>query len=150
MRVALTGHRPERLRGQEVQVSKFISQQLKELYEPTKENVAYCSMALGADSIFAMDTMINKNYDLICCYPFHKKMSDFEEFFNKKYKTVFVSETKYNSNKQYFLRDKYMVDNCDVLLAVWDGVEQGGIWLTIKYARKCGKKIIYHMIDRGE
>jgi hypothetical protein len=31
-------------------------------------------------------------------------------------------------------RSWWMVDNCDVLLALWDGVEQGGTWYTILYA----------------
>ena len=37
-----------------------------------------------------------------------------------------------------------MVDNCDLLLAVWDGVEAGGTWLTVNYARKIGKPIVYY------
>jgi hypothetical protein len=36
-----------------------------------------------------------------------------------------------------------MVDDCDVLLAVWDGIRVGGTWDTIKYARANRKKIIY-------
>ena len=36
-----------------------------------------------------------------------------------------------------------MVDNCDLLLAVFDGVEKGGTWLTVDYANKIGKPIEY-------
>ena len=41
------------------------------------------------------------------------------------------------------VRDQYMVDHCDVLLAVWDGIKSGGVWSTIRKAQKAGKKIIY-------
>ena len=40
-------------------------------------------------------------------------------------------------------RDRYMVDNCDVLLAVWDGIKDGGTWRTIQYAMKKKKNIIF-------
>ena len=40
-------------------------------------------------------------------------------------------------------RDQYMVDHCDVLLAIWDGNKSGGVWSTIRKAQKAGKQIIY-------
>ena len=55
----------------------------------------------------------------------------------------FISEV-YTGNRVYWFRDKYMVDNCDLLLAVWDGIEAGGTWLTVNYARKIGKPIVYY------
>ena len=36
-------------------------------------------------------------------------------------------------------RNEWMVDNSDVLLAVWDGVRKGGTWNCIKYAEKVGR-----------
>ena len=33
-----------------------------------------------------------------------------------------------------------MVDDCDILLVVWDGIEVGGSYLTYKYAKEKGKK----------
>lgn len=36
-----------------------------------------------------------------------------------------------------------MVDHCDVLLAVWDGIKSGGVWATIRKAQKAEKQIIY-------
>ena len=40
-------------------------------------------------------------------------------------------------------RDQYMVDHCDVLLAIWDGKKSGGVWSTICKAQKVGKQIVY-------
>ena len=48
------------------------------------------------------------------------------------------------------LRNQYMVDNSDLVLAIWNGKESGGTWNTIKYARKQGKKIQYLMLNDFE
>ena len=45
--------------------------------------------------------------------------------------------------RAYFNAGKYIVDNCDVLLAIWDGVESpnnGGTYQVIEYARKNVKR----------
>ena len=39
------------------------------------------------------------------------------------------------------IRNRMIVDSCDMVLAVWDGTEKGGTYSTIKYARSKGKKI---------
>ena len=38
-------------------------------------------------------------------------------------------------NRKYFMRDKYMVDRANYLIAGWDNIEKGGTWNTIKYAQ---------------
>jgi len=43
-------------------------------------------------------------------------------------------------------RNRYMVDNADLVLAVWNGEKHGGTWYTINYARKKGKPIRYIML----
>ncbi|MGN1099694.1 MAG: DUF1273 domain-containing protein, partial [Christensenellales bacterium] len=35
-------------------------------------------------------------------------------------------------------RNEYMVDESDMLLAVWNGIEKGGTFNTVAYARKKG------------
>jgi hypothetical protein len=39
--------------------------------------------------------------------------------------------------------NRWMVDNCDMLLAPWDGVEQGGTWYTIHCARSKGRPVAH-------
>ena len=39
-------------------------------------------------------------------------------------------------------RNKYMVDNCDILLAVWNG-KPGGSGNTVEYAKSKNKRIIF-------
>lgn len=39
-------------------------------------------------------------------------------------------------------RNEYMVDKADVVLAYWNGEENGGTWYTINYAKKTNKQLI--------
>ena len=140
MRIAITGHRPKRLKGQQKEVKKWLSEQLNK-YECTE---AISGMAQGADQIFAQ-AAVEKNIPLICCYPYRKNFFHQEEqkILNKAEDIKFISEV-YTGNRVYWFRDKYMVDNCDLLLAVWDGIKAGGTWLTINYAQKIGKPVIFY------
>ena len=140
MRIAVTGHRPKRLKGQQKEVKKWLSEQLNK-YECTE---AISGMAQGADQIFAQ-AAVEKNIPLICCYPYRKNFFHQEEqkILNKAKDIKFISEA-YTGNRVYWFRDKYMVDNCDLLLAVWDGIRAGGTWLTINYAQKIGKPVIFY------
>lgn len=46
--------------------------------------------------------------------------------------------SNYKSNNVYQKlqkRNEYMIDEADFVIAVWDGIEKGGTWNAIKYAR---------------
>ena len=146
MHIAVTGHRPKRLRNQQKEVKKWLSEQLDK-YECTE---AISGMAQGVDQIFAQ-VAIEKNIPLICCYPYRKNFFHQEEqkILSKAKDIKFISEV-YTGKRVYWFRDKYMVDNCDLLFAVWDGIKAGGTWLTINYAQKIGKPIIYYNFKENE
>src|SRR5205085_2201316 len=45
----------------------------------------------------------------------------------------------------YFNAGRYVVDHCDVLIAIWDGKEargKGGTAVIVDYARSCGRPLI--------
>lgn len=58
------------------------------------------------------------------------------------YKVKGQTEGEYHPAKMQ-QRNKYMVDNCDILIAVWNGNKKGGTYNCLKYAEKIGKRIIY-------
>lgn len=150
MKIAVTGHRPPRLKGQEEDIYIWFEEQIsmaRLMYGKIDE--VYCGMAQGADQIFYR-AAANSYLRINCCYPWKKKDMDFIEQAALGGTTIAPMLTRiwlydqYPGKKGYIERDRYMVDHCDVLLAVWDGVEEGGTWDTIKYAREKGRPIIYY------
>jgi uncharacterized phage-like protein YoqJ len=55
-----------------------------------------------------------------------------------------VSETKKHAPDLMFfqIRNIAMVDDCELLLALWDGKRGGGTWNCIQYAEKVERKIV--------
>lgn len=58
----------------------------------------------------------------------------------EKYKIKGYKENIYYPAKMQ-KRNQYMVDNSDIVIAVWDG-SKGGTYNCVKYAQKLGKRII--------
>lgn len=136
MILAVTGHRPERLKGQEKMIYEWAVEQLTRL----QPSVVYDGMARGTDQIIA--TAAKKlEIPIICCYPFPKKFYyPIEEWIMENNQVIFVS-SEYSKNA-YHIRDMFMVDHADKLLCVWDGIGGGGTFITRNYALQQGKEII--------
>lgn len=41
----------------------------------------------------------------------------------------------------YMVRNRYMVDASQLVIAIWNGRESGGTAATVQYAERCGRKI---------
>ena len=161
MRVALTGHRPQRLRLPDdetdtawEEIKNWIIKQLIETIEVSylsnEKLDIYCGMASGSDFVFGMTAMFLKINTIIplqlhCILPCknynssHKLYQDMKMYADE---WVELSDKFYNGCDN--ARDQYMVNHCDVLLAIWDGNKSGGVWSTIRKAQKAGKQIIYY------
>jgi uncharacterized phage-like protein YoqJ len=110
-----------------------------------------CGMALGADMLFADAVLeFKRKYPhvrLIAIIPCLGQEKSWNEKQQAKYRYILdnVSETKIISNSEYFdgcmqLRNRHLVETCDLLLAVYDG-KRGGTMQTVEYAKKTGRKI---------
>ena len=101
-------------------------------------------MASGSDIRFGMSLAFINEVKLHCVLPCKEYNSN-----HKYYATLKNVANKWTELSEEFYRgcdnarDQYMVDNCDVLLAIWDGNKSGGVWSTIRKAKKACKKIIY-------
>ena len=135
MRLAITGHRPKRLQGKEKEVESWILNKIDEL----NPDICISGMAEGVDQIFAYSAL-QKNKKLWCIYPYLKKKNFYTIYLEEKADRILYTQKEY-SKDCYFIRDKYLVDNCDILLAVWDGKPNGGTYWTIKYANSINKPI---------
>ena len=108
-------------------------------------------MALGFDTAcFKVLEDVRKKNDIkiIACVP----CRDQYKFFNKKQKAEYgrmidsANEVVYLSENYYdgcmFERNKFMVDNCSVLVSYLN-FNRGGTYQTVKYAVENNVKIIY-------
>lgn len=159
MKVALTGHRPQRLGlpediGDERwdKIETWLIKQLFELYRMATSNgeklIAYCGMASGCDIEFgyivSVTSHVATGIKLVCVLPCNDYNSS-----NQYYNQLKAEADEWIELADEFYkgcdnaRDQYMVDHCDVLIAVWDGIKSGGVWSTIRKAQKAGKQIIY-------
>ena len=150
MIIAFSGHRPGKLGGYNlpnptyIKICKAIDAQLKEL----KPNKVISGMALGIDQ-WAANIAIKLEIPFIAAIPFKgqegKWPKSSQVIFNKLLKKadeqVIVSEGEYSAHKLQ-IRNEWMVDHCDVLMAIWDGTP-GGTGNCVDYARSKDKRIIY-------
>lgn len=150
MIVAFTGHRPDKLGGYKlpnptyIKVCQKIEATLKEL-SPEK---VISGMALGADQ-WAAFISYKLKIPFLAAVPFINQESKWptssQETYNKLIKLasekVIVSDGEYSANKMQ-VRNEWMVDRCDQLIAIWDG-SSGGTGNCVNYAKSKNKSIIY-------
>lgn len=145
MRIAVTGHRPDKL-GREYDYqgpySSFIRQEIKKILQDRNPTQAISGMALGVDTIFAQEAL-NLQIPLLAAIPFNGQECKWPTASQKLYHEILqnalttlhvVCDGGYNSAKMQ-IRNEYMVNNCDVLVAVWNGM-QGGTLNCVRYAEK--------------
>jgi uncharacterized phage-like protein YoqJ len=159
MRVALTGHRPQRLGLpddeldiQWIKIGHWIFNQILNVSD------VYCGMANGSDILIGLNACVikesyrqispemKKNRDLklhcvLPCKNYNESNKYYSKLKNEADEWIELSDKFYKGCDN--VRDQYMVDHCDVLLAIWDGNKSGGVWSTIRKAQKAGKQIIY-------
>lgn len=145
-KVAITGHRADQL-GQ--YIPQYIKAQVCHAYTDLGASLVIQGMADGADLLsakWAYDMHIP--YIAVRPWAGHNSPPVWREWYQnarvyaQKVIVLDPSET-YPGPWVYHNRNKWMVDHCDVLLAIWDGSEAGGTYATIKYA--IGKKPIWHI-----
>jgi uncharacterized phage-like protein YoqJ len=150
MRVAVTGHRPNKLGGDytgEGTMAQKVRQWLRRQLEIRKPDEAVTGMALGVDQWFAEEAL-RLDIDVYACIPcdgqerlwptpsqdrYHLLLN------HPKVRTNVVHPGPYAAWKMQ-KRNQYMVDYSHILLAVWDGTH-GGTGNCVGYAERCGKPV---------
>ena len=158
--ISFTGHRPPRL---EMFGKPYSDEQFKALVKYFKSKLidmndiklAYTGCALGSDSAMAV-SCVDLSIPIISCVPFvgyesrwfnPKDVERFNYLLDFSKDVVFVDEElklspKISKNAKNIIRDKYMVDNSELLIAMYDGNPEGGTYKTITYAESKNKPVI--------
>ena len=111
----------------------------------------YNGMARGFDLAAAESVLsfkkIYPDIELIACIPCPEQSQTFSAVDRERYKRALsgCSEKILLSDKYYsgcmFYRNRFMVDNADVIVS-YLRKKFGGTYYTVRYAEKCGKKVI--------
>jgi uncharacterized phage-like protein YoqJ len=156
MKIAITGHRPHKLWNDYDLVSpgiQRIRQILQGYIDQLKPTTMISGMALGIDTLWA-ELALKNHIPLIAAVPCQdqqlrwplKSQTRYISILKEATAVVFVHNGPYNGSCMQ-LRNQWMVDNCDLLIAVWDGTT-GGTANCVSYATQVGKRtIIIHPVN---
>lgn len=143
MIVAATGHRPKDIDEPFGVVQ--IKARVKLQYAGATRLI--CGMADGFDLLAAQAAM-ELGILITAARPWtnHKVPKDWQEIYEQVLayadKIVVVTEAEtYPGNWVMHKRNEWMVDNCDVVMAYYNGKESGGTFACRNYAKKVGKPV---------
>lgn len=149
MIIAVTGHRPEKLGGySEESFLKLIDFSKQELLK-LKIDKIITGMAIGFDQSVAI-AALEIQVPILAAIPFSSQ----EKIWPKESKDIYNNILKHSLVDSYIVcpggfaawkmqkRNEWMVDNCDLLLALYNGDKTGGARNCIEYAKKQNKQII--------
>lgn len=156
--IMFTGHRSQNLpfgfdesNIKCLKLKQIIKTQLCDLIENEGAINFISGMAIGVDMICAEIVLkLKKEYSHIsleCAIPCESQPDKWGESFKQRYyyilkecdkKTILQKEY---TNDCMHKRNEYMVDNSDIVMAVWNGTKSGTGY-TVEYAKKKGRKIL--------
>lgn len=142
MIIGVTGHRPKRIKGQEKEIKIWLENSLKNLKTENNNLVLISGMAQGVDQIAAY-AALKTGVDLWCYYPYKHRLCSEEEYLIDHAMRIRYESEEYHRSC-YTQRDRRIVDDCDLLLVVWDGIKAGGAWYTYNYAKGHKKNILLY------
>ena len=157
--LSFTGHRPELLPFGENELSaESIRVKTMILDEIMSSAANGCDTFLnggarGGDIIFAEQVLLVKateypNIRLITVVPHEGQANSWSEAWRDRYfrihelSTEVITLASRYSRDCYHVRNRYLVDNADKLLALYNGGATGGTAYTVKYAHEKNREII--------
>lgn len=150
--IAFTGHRPSKLGSYDpmhpsrVMLRKAMWEKIKSISSGEMNFIT--GGALGVDQDAARIAYANQIPFTVaspclnqeCKWPLESQIN-YRKMLSLANKVVYVTQQEYTSTCMQE-RNKWMVDNCDLLVAVWDGTK-GGTYNCIRYAESVKKPIHY-------
>lgn len=135
-----TGHRPDKVGGYGVSVHKRLVDLARAFLRKFRPDEVISGMALGWDIALALASL-TEDIPLTATLPFKnqdakwlKQSRDiWQDAVSRAKKVIIVSEGGYTPAKM-MIRNKYLVDNCDRVVALYNGDKTGGTANCIEYA----------------
>ena len=170
--VGITGHR-DLLQSEILYYKEQIKSYLSELSKNMDKSLLLISpLADGADRLFIeAGKELGLEYEVILPMPIELYAKDFDESSLVEFNSLLIHAKKYSSidiinnrsaedikeycparDEQYFAIGKYLAQECDVLVALWDGEDNkkvGGTADVVKYRKNLGKDI-FHIVCKRE
>ena len=138
MKIAVTGHRPGKLYGYNLSEPEYtiLKEKFKYILRKYKATKVYTGMALGTDTIFANAVIDLKkeglHIKLVAVLPCANQDKKWSKKDQKRYQEILqaADEVIQLSEKEYRpelmrIRNRWLVDHADMLIAVWDGSNSG-------------------------
>jgi uncharacterized phage-like protein YoqJ len=156
MRIAVTGHRPGKL-GDEWngigyysdKIRTYLQKIINEYTQPWNPTLTCISgMALGVDMIWA-ELAIENDLPFVAAIPCLNQEVKWSERQKQRYHAILnhpncekriITPSPYNHEVMQ-IRNEWMVDNCNLLVGVWDG-SSGGTGNCIAYALKQKRELV--------
>ncbi len=152
------GHRPQKLpwRYDEasegcVRLKEVLASQIATLADSGVTDFL-SGMALGIDQICAELVLAqrekNPRVKLHCILPCMGQDAQWSDSARRRYRSIIKqADSRVYVNRAYYEgcmleRNKFLVDQCTCLLAVYNGEQRGGTAATVRYAEKAGREII--------
>lgn len=147
MILSATGHRPDKLGGYSYEVTNKLTELAEQYLDEVTPDKIISGMALGWDMAWA-NAGIRLGYPVIAAVPFEGQESmwrneskrDYFKLLDQCSEIVYVNAPGYAVWKMQS-RNEWMVDNSDMVVALWDG-SKGGTANCIRYANKVNKPIV--------
>lgn len=144
--IAVTGHRPDKLLGYGRDREHRLGFYARMCLNGVSCKKVITGMALGWDMAVA-GACVFWHIPFMAVIPFDGQELRWPEESQYTYRqllriadeTTVVSGGKYSAYKMQ-LRNQFMVDRCDLLLALWDGSD-GGTANCVRYAQEIGKPV---------
>jgi len=158
--LCFTGHRPDKFPSydyrhpENVKMLMKLKETIIDKIERRGIDTFITGMAIGVDIWSAQIVLkLKEKYPhikLVCAIPCAEQYSRWNkndiEVYHKVIKQAdlvyYVSDEPYTPWCMH-VRDKWMVDNAKLVIAVWDEGKDGGTWGTVKYAVKRQRNITH-------
>lgn len=148
MKVAVTGHRPNKLGGYgPSKVQDRVRGQLRMAFEKLRATQVISGMALGVDQ-WAAEEALDLWIPVLAAVPFEGQQRLWPLDAQRRYRGLLsqASEIVHVCDPGYAVwkmqkRNEWMVDHCRLLVAVWDGT-RGGTANCVRYAERVGCSVL--------